>query len=159
MSPDTTSTTSSLDALEASYKQFCGQLSTLADQIARHTQGPVTEPVRKEHARYTQSLLAQVQLLERLGAPPPESVYEALRTPSFPARERLQEASDTILSVVQSLTPGQLSAAALLGIAKDLAVIVAESPLTQEPEPPAEWVARHSRFAKDTEDTQDNTHD
>lgn len=156
MSPDSTSTTSSLDAVEAEYKQFCGQLSTLADQIRGRIQGPVTEPVRKEHARYKQSLLAQVQLLERLGASPPESVYETLRTPSFPARERLQEAADTVLSVVQSLTPGQLSSAVLLGIAKDLALIVAESPLIQEPESPAEWVTRDSLFAKDTSVGHDN---
>lgn len=156
MSPDDTETTPELDVLTTTYKQFCGQLSGFADHIAHHGQGPVTEPVRKEHARYKQSLKAQVQLLERLGAPPPDSVYETLRTPSFPARDRLQEATNTVLSVVQSLTPGQLAAAALLDIAKELALIVANAPLIQTPEQPAEWVARDSQFAKHTNDRHDN---
>ncbi|TEA09075.1 hypothetical protein [Mycobacteroides salmoniphilum] len=156
MSPDPTATTPDLDALTAEYKQLCGQLSGFADHIAHHVQGPVTEPVRKEHARYKQSLKAQVQLLERLGAPPANSVYETLRTPSFPAHDRLQEAANTVLSVVQSLTPGQLSAAALLDIAKDLALIVANAPPIQPPEPDVEWVARGSQFTKDADDKHEN---
>lgn len=158
MSMDTTeeATPSDLDTLIAKTKQTFGQLDKCAEQMILSLRGPVTDPVRAESARFKESLAQSVQMLEQHNVELPDSLYEFLRAPNFLAHDRLQDASRIIVSVAQSLSPGQPAArGALLAIAKDLEMITIHAALEQPQEPLAQWVDTKSAYAKHAQPNSD----
>ncbi|SIC59928.1 Uncharacterised protein [Mycobacteroides abscessus subsp. abscessus] len=140
---------SDLNALIAKTKEIFGELDKCAKQMIPDVRGPVTDPVRAESARFKESLAQSVHILEQRNIELPDDVYEFLRKPNFLAHDRLQDASRIIVSVAQSLSPGQPAArAALLSIAQDLEMITARTALVQLDEPLAQWVDTKSAYAK-----------
>lgn len=140
---------SDLNALIAKTKEVFGELDKCAKQMLPDLRGPVTDRVRAESARFKESLAQSVQMFEQHDIELPDDVYEFLRKPNFLAHDRLQDASRVIVSVAQSLSPGQPAArGALLSIAQDLEMIIARSALVQPDEPLAQWVDTKSAYAE-----------
>lgn len=153
---DEASPSSDLNALIAKAKEVFGELGKCAEQMIPDVRGPVTDPVRAESARFKESLAQSVHMLEQHNIELPDDVYEFLRKPNFLAHDRLQDASRIIVSVAQSLSPGQPAArAALLSIAQDLEMITARTALVQLDEPLAQWVDTRSAYAKRAQSNSD----
>lgn len=113
------------DVLLSETKQFVEESSALAQVIAPFNRGSVTDPVRREQANFKKSLTLAVERLAQHGAQIPESVYEYLRSPSFPARGRLAELSQALASVAK---------VALNEIVEELELIITGASLAQEPD-------------------------
>lgn len=125
---------SQFEALLSETKQFVEETSATAQVIVLCNRGPVTDPVRRDRANFKKSLALAVERLAQHGAEIPESVYEYLRSPSFPPRGRLAELSQALASVASSLVPGQYAKSALNEIVEELELIISGASLAQEPD-------------------------
>ncbi|SLH41766.1 hypothetical protein [Mycobacteroides abscessus] len=121
------------------------QTATVAAQLIPHIGGPSCELARASAAEVKASVWNNVQILEKHGIEVPTEVYDYLSAPSFPARERLAEASRLLVAAANSLVPGVAPRAELLKLASDLDCIIERAVLMQIPEPAAIWAEPRRR--------------